>query len=225
MPPKKNYTAMTSALLTPREFDAHITEKTLRLSFVGMSNCGKSYRSRILQNENDFFWYQVDGDIQKTLGLHGQEAMSLWLGSPSSEHFSEREKRYLELENKFTEGAAMSSHGKNLVFDTTGSVVHLVPATHAALRENTLVVHLDVGEDSIEEMLRRFFKDPKPVAWSGFFTQRPDESESDAIRRSYPALLHERLKRYRALAHLNISAREVRDATGAETLAIIRNKL
>ncbi len=216
---------MEPTLLTPEEFDAHIADGTLRLSFVGMSNCGKSYRSKVLARENDFFWYQVDGDIQKTLGLNGQEAMSAWLGSPLSTTFAEREQKYLELENKFTEGAAMSSHGKNLVFDTTGSVVHLAPETHIKLSENTLVVHLDVGEDSIEEMLRRFFKDPKPVAWSGFFTQKFDESEGDAIRRSYPALLAERLKRYRVLAHVNIIAREVRDASGSETLALIRGKL
>ncbi len=216
---------MKSILLTSEEFDVHIAQGTLRLSFVGMSNCGKSYRSKVLARENDFFWYQVDGDIQKTLDLNGQEAVSAWLGSPSSPTFSEREQKYLELENRFTEGAAMSSHGKNLVFDTTGSVVHLAPETHAKLSENTLVVHLDVGEDSIDEMLQRFFKDPKPVAWSGFFNQRPDESEHNAIRRSYPALLHERLKRYRALAHVNINAREVRDASGSETLALIRGKL
>lgn len=216
---------MESSLLTPEEFDAHIAGGTLRLSFVGMSNSGKSYRSKVLFNENDFLWYQVDDDIQKVLGFDGQEAMSAWLGYPSSEGYSKREKRYLQLENEFTSNAAMSSHGKNLVFDTTGSVVHLATETHGKVREHTLVVHLDVGENSIDELLQKFFKDPKPVAWSGFFSMQLGESEEDAIRRSYPALLHERLARYRALAHLNIDAREVRDTTGAETLFLIRGKL
>lgn len=216
---------MEPTLLTPEEFDTHIANGTLRLSFIGMSNCGKSYRSRVLQNENGFLWYQVDDDIQKILGLDGQEAMSTWLGSPLSTTFAEREQKYLELENRFTEGAAMSSNGKNLVFDTTGSVVHLSPQTHIKLSENTLVVHLDVGKDSIEEILQRFFKDPKPVAWSGFFTQKLDESEEDAIRRSYPALLSERLKRYHTLAHVNINASDVLDASGDEVLALIRGKL
>lgn len=216
---------MEPVLLTPDEFDAHVADGTLRLSFVGMSNCGKSYRSRVLKDENDFLWYQVDDDIQKELCLSGQEAMSEWLGYPTSKYYPERERKYLELENNFSDHAAMLSEGKNLVFDTTGSVVHLAPETHEKLREHTLVVHFDVGEDSLEELLRRFFKDPKPVAWSGFFNQQSGESEEKAIRRSYPALLHERLQRYRALAHLNIVARDVRDKSGVETLAVIRGKL
>lgn len=216
---------MESSLLTPEEFDAHIAGQTLRLSFIGMSNSGKSYRSHVLQNENDFLWYQVDGDIQKVLGFDGQEAMSAWLGYPTREHYAEREKKYLQLEDEFTSRAAMSSHGKNLVFDTTGSVVHHSRELNEKLREHTLVVHLDVGENSIDEMLRRFFKDPKPVAWDGFFSMQTGESEEDAIRRSYPVLLSERLARYRALAHVNIDAHAVRDTSGAETLSLIREKL
>lgn len=216
---------MTNDLLTRTEFDAHVNAKTLRLSFVGMSNSGKSYRARILERECDFFWYQVDEDIQKELGINGQEAMSTWLGYPSSSTYREREKKYLDLEGSFTSQAAMSSHGKNLVFDTTGSVAHLSSMAHTALREHTLVVHLDVGEDSIDEMLIRFFKDPKPVAWSGYFTQNENENVEDAVRRSYPMLLRERLKKYRALAHVNIDARTLYDTSGSDTLQIIREKL
>lgn len=216
---------MQTALLTPEEFDTHVANGTLRLSFIGMSNSGKSYLSRILRDENDFLWYQVDDDIQKALGLVGQEQMSEWLGYPSDERYAERERRYLELENEFMSRAAMSSHGKNFVFDTTGSVVHLAPETHGQLREHTLVVHLDVGEDSVAELLQRFFKNPKPVAWSGFFNRRSGESEEEAVRTSYPALLAERLARYRAIAHLNIGAAELRDKTGPETLALVRKGL
>ncbi|MFA5997983.1 MAG: hypothetical protein WC814_01150 [Candidatus Paceibacterota bacterium] len=216
---------MQNILLTPEEFDAHLADGTLRLSFVGMSNSGKSYRSRVLAADSGFFWYQVDGDIQKTLGFKDQDEISAWLGYPSSEHYAKRERRYLELENEFTGSAAMSARGKNLVFDTTGSVVHLADETLRTLRDNTLVVHLDVGNDSMDDLLTRFFRDPKPVAWSGFFRMEESEPVEEALRRSYPALLTERLARYRALAHLNIGASEMHDKTGAETLALIRGKL
>ncbi len=216
---------MNSALLTPEEFDAHITEGTLRLSFIGMASCGKSYRSKVLARENNFFWYQVDSDIQKSLGLKGQEAVSAWLGYPTRPIYLERERKYIELENEFTGHATMQSPGKNLVFDTTGSVIHLDPAVLGRVRENTLAVHLDVGKESLEQLIEKFFEKPKPVCWSGYFMQDPGESKEDAIRRSYPALLNERLKRYRALAHVNINAREMRDASGEETLALIRGKL
>src|SRR3989344_2371065 len=216
---------MQNTLLTPEEFDAHAAEHTLRLSLIGMANCGKSYRSRILRNESDFFWYQVDDDIQRELELVGQEAVSAWLGYHANTTYMERERRYIELENRFTGRAAMHSPGKNLVFDTTGSVIHLEQSVLNLLQDNTLVVHLDVGDESLESLIEQFFKMPKPVAWSGYFTLEAGESEEQAVRRSYPVLLKERLKRYRALAHINVNAGDVRNMSGDETLALIRGKL
>ena len=75
---------MKTKLLTPEEFDAHTANRTLRISFVGMSNCGKSYRSKILARDSDFFWYRVDGDIQKSLDLENEEEIASWLGYPTS---------------------------------------------------------------------------------------------------------------------------------------------
>src|SRR3989344_8362227 len=216
---------MTSQPLTPEEFDAHLANRTLRLSFVGMSSCGKSYRSKMLAKKCDFFLYQVDGDIQKSLRLSGQETVSAWLGYPTSATYMEHERKYIELENEFTGRAAMQSPGKNFVFDTTGSVIHLDKTVLELMRENTLVVHLDVGEESIEALMDQFFKMPKPVAWSGYFNQNEGESEESSLRRCYPILLTERLKRYRTLANININSRELYDMSGNETLEIIRSKL
>jgi shikimate kinase len=211
--------------LTPGEFDAHLASQTLRLAFVGMSNGGKSYRSRVFHEEEGFLWYQVDEEIGKALSLPDSESMSAWLGYPTDEGYSGREAQYLELESRFTKNAAQQVHGTNFVFDTTGSVVHLEREALAVLKDNTLVVHLDVGEKSIPEMLERFFAEPKPVAWSGYFEAREGESVETSLKRSYPRLLHERLIRYRELAHVNIPAHELRDATGAETLLVIRGYL
>lgn len=216
---------MRTALLTPEEFDTHVANHTLRLSFIGMSNSGKSYRSRILRDENDFLWYQVDDDIQKVLELEGQEEVSAWLGYPTSLTYPEREHEYVTLEKKFTAQAAMRSPGKNFVFDTTGSVIHLDSSVLNVVRENTLVVHLDVGDESLESLIEQFFKMPKPVAWSGYFSQEPGESEESALRRCYPTLLKERIKRYRELSHVNINSGKLWDASGNETLALIRREL
>jgi len=216
---------MKTKLLTPEEFDAHTANRTLRISFVGMSNCGKSYRSKILARDSDFFWYRVDGDIQKSLDLENEEEIASWLGYPTSPTYLERERKYIELENEFTGQAAMQSPGKNLVFDTTGSVIHLDSSVLGLLKENTLVVHLDVGDESLENLIDQFFKMPKPVAWSGYFNQNEGESEESSLRRCYPILLTERLKRYRTLANININSRELYDMSGNETLEIIRSKL
>ncbi len=216
---------MESPILTPSEFDTHLAHKTLRLSFVGMSNCGKSYRSRVLERENDFFWYQVDDDIAKTLEMRDVTEVGEWMGFPTDPTYPEREATYIELENKFTGQAAMSAHDKNLVFDTTGSVIHLDENVLAQLRENTLVVHLDVGEESLEALVAKFLEHPKPVAWSGYFSQEPSDTREEALRRSFPLLLKERMRRYRALAHVALPATSVRDKTGLETLALVRERL
>ena len=216
---------MQSERLKPEEFDAHIANGTFRLSFVGMSNAGKSYRSKTLHKEKDFLWYQVDEEIWKTLGFDTIAEISSWIGYPTDEGYPERERQYLALENRFTEHASMQTNGKNFVFDTTGSVVHLEPKIQHILKENCLVVHLDVGEDALLHMTEKFLLHPKPVAWCGYFLAQQGESKEESLRRCYPILLAERLKRYRAFSHLNIPAKEVRDTSGDQTLAIIRNHL
>lgn len=212
----------SGAPLTKSEFDAHVQNGTLRLSFIGMSNGGKSYRARVLRDQSGFLLYSVDDEIIKEMGFANMDEISAWMGYPSSPGYEDREAQYLELEGKFTKEAAMKTHGRNLVFDTTGSVAQLDTKTRAALQEHTLIVHLDVGEESLPTLIERFFKEPKPVAWGEFFTMLPGESENAALRRSYPTLLHERLRRYRALAHVNIEANKLYDTSGEETLAIIR---
>jgi shikimate kinase len=216
---------MESVLLTPGELDAHVVQGTFRLSFVGMSNAGKSYRSKVLAREKDFLWYQVDEEIQKALEFADMAQISSWLGYPSDPTYAEREATYLELENQFTKQAALETKGKNLVFDTTGSVIHLEAETISILKENCLVIHLDVGEASLDKMVEKFFVEPKPVAWCGNFLQRSGESAQDALRRCYPALLLWRLGEYRKLAHITIPAEEMRDKNAAETLEIIKQHL
>lgn len=190
-----------------------------------MSNGGKSYRSKVLRNELGFLWHNVDEQIRKALGLESVGEIATWMGYPSSLQYAEREEKYLALENKFTKEASMRADGKNLVFDTTGSVSQLKQDTLDALSEHTLIVHLDVGDNSLQKMIGRFFKEPKPVAWGKYFTMRPSESEEEALLRCYPELLKARLTRYRALAHVNVSASEMHDKTGKETLEIIKRTL
>lgn len=204
------------------EFDARRADGTLRIAFVGMSNGGKSYRSRVLRDQEGFAWYSVDAEIQKELGFRDMSRISSWLGYPVGAAYAKRERRYLELEDRFTKAGAARTSAINTVLDTTGSVVHLPEGTLSALRARCLVVHLDVGDDSLAQMLEKFAAHPKPVAWCGFFSARPGGSRDDALRHSYPVLLAQRLARYRALARLSIPAETLRDAGGKETLDRIR---
>ena len=216
---------MSQENLTKAEFDTHIANGTCRIAFVGMSNAGKSYRARVLHREKGFAWHNVDAEIQKALGFAHVDDLAPWLGYPSSPTYAAREQEYLHLEDRFTRAASEYIGDKNMVFDTTGSVVHLPQATLDTVRTNCLVVHLDVGEDSIHQLIEKYFTTPKPVCWGEYFTQRNGENENDALRRCYPALLKARLEKYRALAHVQIPARELFDVNADATLAAIRVRL
>lgn len=211
--------------LTQNEFEKHIEEKTLRLAFIGMSNAGKSYRARVLRDECGFLWYHIDGEIQKTLGFETMEEISEWLGYPTSSTYIERERQYLDAENKYTMIDTLDTGGKNLVSDTTGSVIYVKERTHNWLEENCLMVNIQVDEKAISELIKNFFEKPKPVIWQGFFEQKENETEREALERCYPKLLSYRLEKYRAMAHINIPAEKLYDTSGLETLNIIKTYL
>lgn len=215
---------MDLALLTQAEYDAHIADNTLRIAFVGMSNVGKSYRSKILRDGSGFDWYQVDKEIMKSLGFATMEEISGWLGLPGSDTYPERERLYLDAEAKHTKVDFLNTD-RNLVFDTTGSVIYLGDSTIGWVRENCLIVHIDAGEQAITSMIKAFFEQPKPVIWNGLYKRVKGETEKETLERCYPVLLSDRLKKYRTMAHLNISAQDLYDKGGKETIAIIRSHL
>jgi len=216
---------MNTERLKPQELDSHVANGTFRLAFVGMSNGGKSYRSRVLQNELDFFWYEVDAHIQEALNIDDMDDISSWLGYPTMGTYQERQNVYLEAEEKCTHLHNLDTEGKNLVFDTTGSVIYLSEAAKNWLKDECLVVNIDVGEDKVEEMTRRYFEEPKPVVWGDTFKRNEGESDDDALHRCYPDMLRYRLGEYNKLAHLTITHDELHDATGEETLEIIKRHL
>lgn len=183
---------METEQLRPHELDAHVENGTFRLAFVGMSNAGKSYRSRTLQNELDFFWYEVDANIQEELGFADMEAISEWLGYPTDSTYQERQQQYLAAEEKCTHLKHLDTGGKNLVFDTTGSVIYLSEAARRWLKLECLVVNIDVGEGAIDEMVEQYFAEPKPVVWSDHYAEQSGESREEAMRRSYADMLHYR---------------------------------
>ena len=216
---------MKSENLTPAELDAHVELGTFHLAFVGMSNGGKSYRSAVLQNELDFFWYEVDAHIQDALQLEDMEDISSWLGYPTLQIYADHVKIYLEAEEKCTYLQGLDTNGKNLVFDTTGSVIYLSDQTKNWLSKECLVVNIDVGIDAVDEMTTRYFQEPKPVVWGDTFKRLEGEDDDSALKRCYPEMLKFRLEAYSTLAHLTIPHAELHDKTGVQTLEIIKSYL
>ena len=221
----QNEEYMNIEQLTSSEMDVHLEQGTFRLAFVGMSNAGKSYRSRVLRDECDFMWYEVDVAIQQDLGFADMEEISGWMLQPYTEGFSQRQQQYLESEARCTKLDHLETGGRNLAFDTTGSFIYLDPDVLTWLHNETLVVNIDVGEEDIARMVRKYFEEPKPVVWGNEFTKNPEESNDDALLRCFPLLLEDRLKRYREFAHLSIPFTELRDTSGLETLSVIKNHL
>ena len=211
--------------LLSEEMEKHVAAGTFRLAFVGMSNAGKSYRSRILAQQANFFWYEVDASIQKELGLADMNDISDWLGYPTSDTYYERAMQYLAAEEKCTHLADLDTEGKNLVFDTTGSVIYLTGETKDWLLDQCLVVNIDVGEDSIAELSEKYFVEPKPVLWGNLFNRKEGETDEEALRRCYPEMLKDRLGKYRELAHISIPVSDLFDKSAEDTLAAIKASL
>lgn len=204
-------------------FDTALHNNALHIAFVGMSNAGKSYRSKTLTQEKGFVWFDIDTQIAQALGLTTVDDVAVWLGNQDAPDFEQKQKQYLALEEQYVlQACSQVGNGGNAVCDTTGSVVHLANDVQQKLKDTFLVVHLDVGEAGIAKMMEKFFAHPKPVMWDGFFTKHEQESLQDALRRSYPLLLQERLRRYNALAHVTVPALALRDQSADTVLDMIR---
>ena len=212
---QKGAFALRAKLLSQMQFDEALAQQRLRVAFVGMSNCGKSFRSTQLAEALGFQLSSVDAEIEKhlhtelqALGHQGIGGIAKWMGFPYEGHFREREARYLQLEEQLTSSASLPS-AANFALDTTGSVVYLSESCRRQLSTVYLVVHLEATDEMLGEMIERYFQSPKPVIWGPLFSLQP-EDEGDgqrALRRCYPHLLRWRRQRYRELADVNLAAR------------------
>lgn len=198
--------------LTATEFDARIADNSLAICFVGMSNCGKSHWSRVLQSDRSFHVLSVDEEIElavepelKALGYSGIEGLAGWMGFPSDERFSKNQATYLAHEETIT-AAARPISGSNSILDTTGSVVYLTEQTIARIRDDYLVVHLEASDDMLEVMTESYFETPKPVVWGDAYQPMDGETPNESLRRCYPWLLRERRERYDKMCHVTIPA-------------------
>jgi hypothetical protein len=201
--------------ISPQSFDNQVLDRSLRICFVGMSNCGKSHWSNALKNECDFELLSVDEEIERAiepdlreLGYSGIDGMAEWMGFPTDNRFEKNQKTYLTYEEAITAAAcdALSSKVNNYVLDTTGSVVYLSEGTLQAVTSGFLVVHLAASDDMLDKMTDNYFATPKPVVWGNCFNRKDGEDPETALRRCYPKLLQERRTRYAKLADVSVPA-------------------
>lgn len=189
------------------------------ITLIGMSGTGKSHWSKKLEKKG-FVRYCCDdlieellGNDLKKLGYSGIADVSKWMGQPYDKQYSKTSRAYLEREIQVTKRflrEVKKNKKKDIVIDTTGSVIYTGEDILKLLAELTRVIYLETPQSVQDDMFQLYIKDPKPVIWGGVFTKKRGESDRDALARCYPKLLKTRSQKYKKMAHKKLDYHALR---------------
>ncbi len=187
----------------------------MRLSLIGMSGSGKSTWSKKL-SDLGFRHFCCDDLITKKLAPEltrpDGTIMELgeWMGFPYKSQYKERESKYLAYEIEvlteildYLESGGKDTE-KNIVVDTTGSVIYAGEETLKRLRRCTTVIRLSTPPEVQDIMLKAYLANKRPVLWRDFFRKEPNETNEAALARCYPRLLSSREHLYKQNADQTI---------------------
>lgn len=185
----------------------------MRIALIGMSGVGKTYWATRLATLG-FDAFHCDDRIGARLSaelardLSTLEAMGTWMGMPYEEGFREREAHYLALEREALLEAIQLADARpderNLLLDTTGSVVYMAEALLRQVRRSFTLVYLAITPTVHQAMLAAYMRRPRALVWGDAFVQSPHTSPTTALRESYRRLITQREARYEALCDLKI---------------------
>jgi shikimate kinase len=189
------------------------SQTPLRLALIGMSGSGKSHWTKNLAALG-CPTISCDDEIEARLGpaLHGGgylgiNGVAAWMGWPDSPSYAERESHYLTEEitvlDKILSTLEKDSQ-RELVLDTTGSVIATGNHTLHRLRRQMTVIYLAASIEEVQLLIQRYLQHPKPVLWQGAFHPHPGETSQQTVLRCYPTLIAARRQSYEALAHVRI---------------------
>ena len=145
-------------------------------------------------------------------GYSGINGVAAWMGWPDSPTYAEREARYLAEEIASLDEVLFTLEKdakRQLVLDTTGSVIYAGNHIVHRLRRQMTVVYLAASTDEQQLLIKRYLGDPKPVLWRGAFHPRPGETPHDTVARCYPVLIAARRQSYEALAQVTLPTLEL----------------
>ncbi|MEK6854502.1 MAG: hypothetical protein AABX60_04145, partial [Nanoarchaeota archaeon] len=137
------------------DFDRLLSSGKLHVSLIGMSNVGKTRRAKSLAADPslNFIWVCGDDLVEAKLkpflegkGFKGVDGVAAWMGQPYEARYPETQQLFL----KFEESAMAEidfSIDKNIVVDTTGSVIYLSQRVLGKLKKETLIVYLEATDD------------------------------------------------------------------------------
>lgn len=192
----------------------------LRVALVGMSGVGKTFWTRRLAAAG---WPTIccDDLIEQRLwphlaagGFSGINGVARWMGWPDGTTYAEREAAYLAAEIAALEqvlSGLEQNPGRELVLDTTGSVIYAGNHLLLRLRRLMTVVYLAASVTEQQLLIDRYLSDPKPVLWHGAFQPKPGETSRQTIARCYSPLIETRRRAYEALAHCTLALAALHD--------------
>jgi shikimate kinase len=203
------------------------SNKPLRLALIGMSGAGKSYWTARIAAAG-YPSISCDTQIESLLkpaletgGYSGINGVAAWMGWPHVPTYADREAAYLSEEIAVLDEVLTSlekNSERDLVLDTTGSVIYVGNHLLHRLRKQMLVVYLAASRDEQQLLIQRYLEDPKPVLWRGAFQARTGEDPKETVARCYPVLIGARRQSYEALAHCSIPVSELREPVLGEDL-------
>ena len=212
------------------------TSSPLRLALIGMSGTGKTFWSKRLA-ETGRPAVCCDDHIEQRLrsrldagGHAGINGVAAWMGWPDSPSYAQREAEYLAEEIAVLDEVLTDlerNPARQLILDTTGSLIYTGNNLLLRLRRQMTVVYLAASAAEQQLLIDRYLTDPKPVLWRGAFQPKKGETPRETVARCYPTLIAARRQSYEALAHCSVPVAELRDATldAAAFLARIKAQL
>jgi len=195
--------------------------KPLRVALIGMSGAGKTlWSQRLAQAGHPLVC--CDDRIEERLrsrlksGAHaGISGVAAWMGWPDSPTYTQREAEYLAEEIAVL-GDVLTDLERNpsreLILDTTGSVIYAGNNLLLRLRRQMTIVYLAAAPEEQQLLVERYLSDPKPVLWRGAFLAKKGESPRETVARCYPMLIAARRQSYEALAHCSMPVAQLREA-------------
>jgi shikimate kinase len=190
----------------------------LRIALIGMSGAGKTFWTKQLAAAGHPS-ISCDDRIEQRLQSHltvgghaGINGVAAWMGWPDSPTYAQREADYLSQEIAVLDEVLTQLErdaSRELILDTTGSVIYAGNNILRRLRRQMTVVYLAASAPEQQLLIERYLTVPKPVLWRGAFQPKQGESPRQTVARCYPALIAARRQSYEALAHRTIAVAEL----------------
>jgi shikimate kinase len=184
----------------------------MNIALVGMSGVGKTAFSQKLKVLG-FEIFCVDALIEKRLKIidpsfsfSGIGSVANWLGFPGDAQYQKSSRAYMQVEKEVMLEIFQqisNKKNKNVVIDTTGSVVYQPKEFLACLQKICKIVFLTISPERLQELNVRYTKNPKPLIWPAELINNKNNFKKN-IHKNFFALLENREKFYKKISDIEL---------------------